>query len=183
MSNYKNELVWIDLEMTGLDPELDTILEISTVITNNNLDIIEVGPSLVINHSEIVLSGMNEWCVEHHGKSGLTEAVRNSKVSMHDAQAVTLEFLKKHCTKGRSPLCGNSVWQDRIFLRKDMPEVDAYLNYRIIDVSSIKEVVRRWYDGHPQIKFEKSAGHRASEDILASIEELKHYRYYFFFPS
>jgi oligoribonuclease len=180
MDKFESPLVWIDLEMTGLNPEIDSILEIATVITDNNLNVIASGPSLVINQSDIVLAGMDDWNTEQHTKSGLMVEVRSSKISLEDAQAITLDFIKQHCSENRSPLCGNSVWQDRIFLRKYMPAIDSFLNYRIIDVSSIKEVIRRWYPNNPAHKFYKPDNHRACEDIEYSIAELKHYREHFF---
>lgn len=180
----KNDiLVWIDLEMTGLDLPTDTILEISSVVTDNNLEIIAKGPTLVIHHDVSVLERMNEWNQKHHGASGLIEAVKLSQVTMQQAQEATLNFLKQYTQVGQSPLCGNSVWVDRAFLRAYMPQIDLFLHYRIIDVSSIKEVVKRWYKNNSKSFFKKSETHRAQEDILASIDELKHYRDNFFIPS
>lgn len=182
MKNYKSNLVWIDLEMTGLDLSKDVILEISTVITNNSLDIVAHGPTLVINQPDSILATMDDWCVKTHTASGLVEAVKNSKISLEQAERETLNFLKLHTKNDESPICGNSVWQDRNFLRKYMPQIDNYLNYRIIDVSSIKECVNRWYPDSVKADYKKPENHRAQEDIIYSIDELRHYRKYFFFP-
>lgn len=180
MTRYKSNLVWIDLEMTGLDPSKDVILEIATVVTTNNLELIAQGPNLVIHHPEEVLSQMDDWNKKHHGASGLLDAVRDSTITLELAQEQTLAFIAEYAQKNLSPLCGNSVWQDRRFLQKYMPLVDDFLNYRIIDVSSIKEVIKRWYPDDPYENFVKTENHRAAEDILQSIEELAHYRDYFF---
>ncbi|MBA3751461.1 oligoribonuclease [Candidatus Dependentiae bacterium] len=180
MDHYKSNLIWIDLEMTGLNPERDTILEIATTITTNELDIIAEGPSFIIHQSEEILALMDEWNSTHHGKSGLTQAVRDSLVTMQEAEQQTLEFIMLHAQKRLSPLCGNSVWQDGIFLKKYMPRITDFLHYRIIDVSSIKEVAKRWYSTSPYVNFTKAENHRAQEDIKQSIEELKHYRTFFF---
>jgi oligoribonuclease len=183
MDRYKNHLVWIDLEMTGLQPETDTILEIATVITNNDLEIIAEGPNFVIHHTEEVLARMDEWNTTQHTSSGLVQAAKESTISLEYAEAETLYFLKQYTKRRMSPLCGNSVWQDRLFIQRYMPQIDDFLHYRIIDVSSVKEVIRRWYSGNPQEKFIKPENHRAHEDILYSIAELKHYRTYFFIVS
>lgn len=179
LERYKSNLVWLDLEMTGLNPDQDTILEIATVITNNDLDIIAKGPVIAIHHSDDELSIMNDWCKKQHALSGLVSAVKSSTILLDQAAKVTLEFLKSWVTESKAPLCGNSVWQDRIFLRKYMPEVDNFLNYRIIDVSSLKEIIGRWYPHHPQAKFCKPENHRALDDIMYSIQELRHYRSFF----
>jgi oligoribonuclease len=180
MDRYKSSLVWIDLEMTGLDPDRDTILEIATVVTNNDLEIIAEGPNIVIHHSDEVLTLMDEWNTTQHTSSGLVKAVQQSTINLEEAEQETLAFLQNYTKKRMSPLCGNSVWQDRLFIQHHMPHLDAFLHYRIIDVSSIKEVVRRWYSGNPYEKFIKPENHRAHEDILYSIAELKHYRTHFF---
>lgn len=180
LDKYKSNLVWIDLEMTGLDPAIDTILEIATVVTDNDLKIIAQGPSLVIKQDESVLQNMNDWCKIQHGKSGLCDAVRASEITLEEAEELTLAFLKQHAQENMSPLCGNSVWNDRLFLTKYMPRITNFLHYRLIDVSSIKEVVSRWYPNNPLTSFKKSDNHRAEEDILASIKELEHYRRTFF---
>lgn len=173
-------LVWIDLEMTGLDPDNDTILEIATLVTDGNLNVLEKGPELVINHPDVVVDTMNDWCKEHHGKSGLTQAVKDSTISMADAEQQTLAFIQKYCIEKFSPLCGNSVWMDREFLRRYMPKVTDYLHYRIVDVSSFGAAIRRWYPDNKNIAFQKKEVHRALDDIVESVEELKHYRQNFF---
>ncbi len=171
----KNDrLVWMDLEMTGLEPATDKILEIATVITDSNLNIIEHGPELVIHQPDEVLSSMNDWCKEHHGNSGLTEKVKIAGVTEPEAEFVTLSFLKEYVEEFQAPLCGNSIHQDRNFLVRHMPDLNGYLHYRNIDVSSLKELSFRWYPNMP--KFKKANKHTAMEDILESIEELKYYR-------
>lgn len=174
----KNYLVWMDLEMTGLDPVEDTIIEIATIITDIDLNIVELGPEYVIHQSDNVLDNMNEWCQEHHGKSGLTERVKQSKITMAQAEIDTLSFVKQYVKVGETPLCGNSIHQDRTFLKAHMNTLDNYLHYRNIDISSIKELAFRWYPDFP--KFEKEGNHTALDDIKESIEELKYYREKFF---
>lgn len=177
----KNGLfVWIDLEMTGLDSSKDVILEIATMITDSNLNIIAQGPLCVIHQSEKHIVAMNEWCQKHHAQSGLVEAVRQSTTTLEHATAKTLQFIRTHCEPQTGILSGNSVWQDRIFLAKYMPEIVEYLHYRIIDVSSVKNLVHRWYAHDKYSSFKKSDSHRAYDDIQESIAELKHYRKYFF---
>jgi oligoribonuclease len=171
-------LVWIDLEMSGLDPTTHHILEIASMVTDANLEIIAEGPDLVIHHPESVIRGMNAWCVEHHTKSGLTDAVRASTISLEEAEQQTIEFLRQHTQEGASPACGNSVWKDRLFLSRHMPTLDAFLHYRIVDVTSIKELVRRWYPQIPPPTKEDS--HRALQDIRESINELRLYRTHVF---
>ena len=178
--NKKDNLVWIDLEMTGLNPEKDVILEIALIITDKNLNIIEEGPSLVIHHEDIVLATMEKPVSEIHAASHLIEKVRESKITVAQAEQQTLDVIKKYCLAETAPLCGNSVWQDRAFLYKYMPTLLSYLHYRIIDVTSFKEVVTRWYSDTPEAFFEKKDTHRALQDIKESIAELKHYRTYFF---
>ncbi|RMH50580.1 MAG: oligoribonuclease [Zetaproteobacteria bacterium] len=176
----RSKLVWLDLEMTGLDPERDTILEIATVITDDELEIVAEGPDLVVHQPESVLEGMDAWCRAHHGASGLTERVRASTVSLADAERRTLEFVAAHTERRSAPLCGNSIHQDRRFLRRYMPELEAWFHYRIIDVSTVKELVSRWYG--PEAVPEKAEGHRAMEDVRESIAELRHYRSVAFLP-
>lgn len=175
----ERNLVWLDLEMTGLRPEKDVILEIATIITDNQLNIIAQGPEFVIHQSEENLALMDAWVKNQHGKSGLTEKVRQSEVTIAHAQEDTLAFIKAHCPKNTALLAGNSVWQDRNFLYFHMPQIIDYLNYRLIDVSSIKELARQWYPKNPNIDFKKKDSHRALDDVQESIEELKHYRKYF----
>ncbi len=175
MSEESNPLVWMDLEMTGLDPESDTIIEIATIVTDAALEIVAEGPVIAIHHDDAVLAAMDEWNTEHHGASGLTARVRESSIDLAEAERQTLEFVRAHTGKRASPLCGNSIWQDRRFLARYMPELEAYLHYRIVDVSSIKELVQRWY---PELTpgYEKKNTHLALDDVRESIEELRHYR-------
>lgn len=180
MDRFQSNLVWIDLEMTGLNPDKDVILEIATIVTTSSLDIVAQGPSFIVGVEESILASMDVWNTTHHTRSGLVEKVRESSLTVEEAQEATLQFLKEHTQPGISPLCGNSVWQDRAFLRRQMPQLDAFLNYRIIDVSSVKEVIKRWYPRNPHSFFVKTENHRALEDIEQSIEELKHYRDFFF---
>jgi oligoribonuclease len=179
MDSEKN-LIWLDLEMTGLNPDVNTILEIATVITDNNLNIIATGPQLVIHHENEILETMDSWNQHHHRKSGLIEDVQNSSISLQEAERTTLEFLQHYCAAGTSPLCGNSVYQDRAFMRRHMPELNNFMHYRLIDVSTIKELVKRWYPQNPHNRYEKKEVHRALDDVYAAIEELKSYRTYFF---
>ena len=172
-------LVWMDLEMTGLDPDRHVIIEIATIITDSNLDLIAEGPELAIQATETDLAAMNQWNVEHHTGSGLLDRVRNQGVARLEAEALTLEFLDKHTIKRRTHLCGNSVWQDRRFLRRYMPLLDDWFHYRLIDVSSIKEIVKRWHPGVLK-EIKKNTEHRALADIRESIEELRFYRKKFF---
>lgn len=174
-------LVWMDLEMTGLDPDRDTILEIATLITDNDLELVAEGPGLAIHQPEPVLKAMDQWNREHHAASGLIERVRGSTVSLAEAQAQTLEFVKRFCPERTAPLCGNSVYQDRRFLARYMSRLEAYLHYRNIDVSTVKELVRRWYPNGPPPP-EKKHSHLALDDIRESIDELRFYRRHFFSP-
>ncbi|MDQ6964109.1 MAG: oligoribonuclease [Mariprofundales bacterium] len=169
-----SNLIWMDLEMTGLRPEQDTILEIATVVTDDALNIIAEGPDLVIHQPDSVLQAMDSWCQEHHGRSGLTKMVRNSTISMEQAEQESLAFIRSHVQQGAAPLCGNSIHQDRRFLNRYMPTIDQWLHYRMVDVSTLKELISRWY-GSDKI-MQKSDGHRAMDDIHESIAELKHYR-------
>jgi oligoribonuclease len=175
MGNAAEPLIWLDLEMTGLDPETQTILEIGTAVTDSDLNLLAKGPSCVIHLSDKTLGEMDPWCIEHHGKSGLTAKSRASKVSLAEAEAKTLEFLKLHCKEGESPLCGNSIGQDRRFLVKFMPKLNDFFHYRNIDVSSIKELVKRWYPAAMQPP-EKKKTHHVMDDIEESIQELHFYR-------
>lgn len=174
----EQHLIWIDLEMTGLEPERDVILEIAAVITDSELNIVAKGPSLIIHHD--VLPSMSEWVINQHTKTGLLSAVKDSSISLKEAQAQVLAFLQTYCQPGVSPLCGNSVWQDRAFMRCHMPAIVAFLHYRTIDVTSFKEVIIRWYANNPKAEFKKQERHRAMDDILESIEQLKYYRQHFF---
>ena len=174
MQDERN-MAWLDLEMTGLDPEKDTILEIATIITDSELRLLGEGPALAVHQPEVVLARMDPWCVEQHGKSGLTERVRLSKVSMAEAQARTVEFIAKWCPEKKAPLCGNTIGQDRRFLVKYMPILHDYFHYRSIDVSTVKELVARWYPASKYV-YPKTKQHEALADIRESIAELTHYR-------
>lgn len=174
-------LFWIDLEMTGLNVDQDQIIEIASVITDNNLEIIAEGPSLAIfQPEELMLALMDDWNKNAHSRSGLIDLVKKSQISVAQAAEQTLQFAQRYCAPQSTPICGNSVYVDRAFMRKHMPSLESYFNYRIIDVSSIKEVARRWYPNNPLIDFKKPENHRAFEDTLWAIDELKHYRTHFF---
>ena len=171
-------LVWIDLEMTGLKPDSDVIIEIATVVTDKELSILAEGPVLAIHHSEEVLARMDEWNQRQHGSSGLLARVRASRVSMAEAQQRTLEFLMPLVTAGSSPMCGSSICQDRRFLARYMPELERFFHYRNLDVSTLKELARRW---RPELLagFRKQQAHTALADIHESIDELAYYREHF----
>jgi oligoribonuclease len=175
MARKENLLIWLDLEMTGLDPERHTIMEIGTIITDSQLKVVAEGPAIAIHQPAAVLRAMDSWCVEHHGKSGLTERCRTSKVAMSQAELRTLRFLRTFARPDSSPLCGNSIGQDRRFLIKYMPRLNAFFHYRNVDVSTIKELVRRWY---PRSAYapEKKKTHQVLDDIRESIGELRHYQ-------
>ena len=169
-----NKLIWIDLEMTGLDPEKDSILEIATIITNHELELVAEGPNIAIRQPEEILLSMDEWNTTHHKESGLLDRVRASSYDCRTASQETLEFISIYCERNESPLCGNSVWNDRRFLIKHMPDLEKFFHYRNIDVSTIKELARRWYPSLPP--FEKQEAHVALKDIKDSIGELRYYR-------
>ena len=175
MPQNPNALVWMDLEMTGLYPEHDRIIEMATIITDGDLNIIAEGPVIVIHQDKALLEGMDEWNTRTHTRTGLVEKVRQSRTTEREAEIETLDFIQRHTIKNRSPLCGNSICQDRRFLYKYMPELSEWLNYRNIDVSSFKEVAKHW---SPEILsgFEKRSAHQAMEDIKESIDELRYYR-------
>ena len=176
-------LVWMDLEMTGLDPATDVIVEIATIVTDDQLDIVAEGPDLVIHQPDEALAAMDPVVNEMHTRSGLLEAIRTSDVSLDDAGAATLAFIRTHAPEPRSvPLCGNSIGTDRRFLAAYLPEIEDYLHYRSIDVSSVKELVRRWYPKLAQARPQKVGLHRALDDIRESIEELRYYRERVFVP-
>jgi oligoribonuclease len=168
-------LIWLDLEMTGLEPEKHAILEIGCVITDSQLEIVAEGPVFVVAQPESVLQEMDLWCVTQHGNSGLLRRVKESGIPLAEAEQRTLEFLRLYCEEKTSPLCGNSIGQDRRFLDKYMPRLNAFFHYRNIDVSSIKELVRRWYPAERHAP-QKHKTHHVLDDIRESIEELKHYR-------
>lgn len=172
-----NNLVWIDLEMTGLEDD-HLIIEIASIVTNGNLEELAEGPSLAINRSISEMQNINDWSKEQHYKSGLLKRVTESTVTISVAENQTLAFLKKWVSAGQSPICGNSIGTDRRFIRREMPQLDNFLHYRMIDVSTVKELARRWY---PQTDLpEKEGKHLALEDIRESIEELRWYRKTFF---
>ncbi|MBQ4839470.1 MULTISPECIES: oligoribonuclease [Pseudoalteromonas] len=179
MSFHESNLVWLDLEMTGLEPKTDKILEIATVITDCDLNVLAEGPVIAIHQSDELLDNMDEWCTNQHGRSGLTARCKASTLSEADAIAQTLDFLKQWVPPGKSPMCGNSIGQDRRFLHKYMPELEAYFHYRNLDVSTIKELARRW---RPELlnDIKKKSSHLALDDIKDSIMELKVYQEKFF---
>lgn len=171
-------LVWLDCEMTGLNPEHDRIIEIAVVVTNANLDIRVEGPVFALHQSDELLNGMDAWNKGTHGRSGLIERVKTSEVSEAQAEAQLIAFLQKYVPKGKVPLCGNSIGQDRRFLARYMPKLEAYVHYRNVDVSTLKELARRW---KPEVvtSFKKAQRHTALADVLESIDELQHYRTHF----
>ena len=172
-----NNLVWIDLEMTGLEDE-HLIIEIATIVTNGDLEEVAEGPSIAIKRSAQEMQNINEWSKEQHQKSGLLNHVANSLISINDAENQTLEFLANWVEPGKSPICGNSIGTDRRFIRREMPRLDKFLHYRMVDVSTIKELVKRWYPAKELP--EKQSNHLALDDIRESIEELRWYRTTFF---
>ncbi len=168
-------LVWIDLEMTGLEPGFHKVIEIATVVTDANLKVLAEGPVLAITTPQAELAKMDAWCQKTHGESGLTARVQASKVTLAEAERATIDFLAQYISKGQSPMCGNSICQDRRFLAVDMPELEGYFHYRNLDVSTIKELAKRWY---PKVYsgFKKKNTHLALDDIYESIAELRFYR-------
>lgn len=174
MTVSKDNLIWMDLEMTGLDPEVDTILEIATIVTDKDLNILAEGPNMAIHHDKQMLDNMNEWCKKQHVASGLSDRVMASGIELAQAEAETLAFIRLYANARTVPLCGNSIHQDRRFLVRYMPQLEAYLHYRMVDVSTIKELVKRWY---PKLEFPSKKGmHLAMDDIRESIAELRYYR-------
>jgi oligoribonuclease len=175
MTTNANNLIWIDLEMTGLDPRRDHIIEIATVVTDPNLNVIAEGPVFAVHQPNELLNGMDEWNTRQHNMSGLVKRVQDSEITEAIAEAKTIEFLQKYTVAGKSPMCGNSIWQDRRFLAAYMPELERYFHYRMVDVSTLKELALRWapavYNG-----FKKDSAHLAMSDIHDSINELKYYR-------
>lgn len=171
----ENNLIWIDLEMTGLNPQQDRIIEIATIVTDKDLNILAEGPVMAIHQSDEIMNGMDSWCTTQHGKSGLTQRVKDSRISEVDAERQTIAFLEQYVPKGKSPMCGNSICQDRRFLFNYMPLLEAFFMYRNLDVSTLKELARRWA---PDVAkgFNKESSHLALDDIRDSIAELKFYR-------
>ena len=176
--NSKDNFVWIDLEMTGLDPDKEVIIEIATIVTDSQLNILAEGPDLVLHQPEIYLTRMDDWNRNQHSKSGLIDDVRKSMISLEAAESQTLDFIKQFCETKQNPLCGNAVHHDRRFLIKYMPKIHEYLHYRHIDVSAIKTLAQKWYPKQKEVK--KSTSHRALSDIRESIEELRFYRANYF---
>lgn len=171
----------MDMEMSGLNPESDVILEVATIVTDNALNTIAQGPALVIGHPPELFDSMDDWNQKHHTESGLWQKVCDSKITLAEAEQQTLAFIKAHSEAGHSPLCGNSIYQDKRFITKYMPLVDAHLSYRLIDVSTVKELVTRWdLAANIGATFTKKNGHRALDDILESVEELRFYRQHIF---
>jgi oligoribonuclease len=178
MAQDSQHLIWIDLEMTGLDPDSDLIIEIATVVTDKDLNILAQGPVLAVHQSDAVLALMDDWNQKHHGQSGLIDRVKASTIDEAEAERLTIEFLKPWVPENTSPICGNSIGQDRRFLYRYMPKLEAYFHYRNIDVSTLKELAARWA---PEVKngFNKESTHQALDDIMESIEELRYYRQHF----
>jgi len=177
MQNPQN-LIWIDLEMTGLNPDTDVIIEMATIVTDSQLNLLAEGPVLAIHQSDAALAAMDEWNTRQHGGSGLTQRVRESRISAAEGEAQTLAFLELWVPKGKSPICGNSICQDRRFLYRHMPALESYFHYRNLDVSTLKELAARWA---PEVlaSFKKSGSHLALDDIRESVAELRHYREHF----
>ncbi|MCH8263568.1 MAG: oligoribonuclease [Proteobacteria bacterium] len=178
MTLSANNLIWIDLEMTGLDTDNDYIIEVATIITDAQLNILAEGPVIAVHQAEETLLGMDEWNTRQHNQSGLVKRVLESPHSAADAESSTLEFIKKFVAASGSPMCGSSICQDRRFLHRLMPQLEQYFHYRNLDVSTIKEIIGRWYPEKPT--FEKNSAHLAKEDIRDSINELKFYREHYF---
>ena len=178
MPQNPNNLIWIDLEMSGLDTTSDVIIEIATVVTDSELNTLAEGPVFAIHQSDDILNGMDDWNTKQHGNSGLTERVKNSTINEAEAERQTIEFLRQYVPANASPMCGNSICQDRRFLARCMPELEAFFHYRNLDVSSLKELAKRWA---PEVfkGFSKQSSHLALNDIRDSIDELKHYREHF----
>lgn len=179
MAQDKDNLIWIDLEMTGLDTDNDLIIEIATVVTDKNLKILAEGPVMAVHQSDTALAAMDDWNQQHHGQSGLIQRVKDSDIDVAEAERRTLEFLQQWLPARTSPMCGNSICQDRRFLYRYMPKLEAFFHYRNLDVSTVKELAARWA---PQIRdgFNKQASHKALDDIIESIDELRYYRETFF---
>ena len=175
---HPDNLIWIDLEMTGLDPDNDVIIEIATIVTDAELNVLAEGPSLAVKQPDALLDGMDEWNTRQHGQSGLTQRVRDSQISAAEAERQTIDFLAEWGPAGKSPMCGNSICQDRRFLYRGMPALEKYFHYRNLDVSTLKELASRWA---PEVKngFKKQSSHLAMDDIRDSIAELQHYREHF----
>lgn len=178
MAQDKNNLIWIDMEMTGLNPDTDCIIEVALVVTDSQLNVVAEGPVLAVSQSDAVLDGMDKWNTSTHTKSGLIAKVKASKLSEATVEAQMIEFLQLHVPSGISPMCGNSICQDRRFMARYMPQLETYFHYRNLDVSTLKELVKRW---KPEIKsgLKKQGKHEALADIYDSINEMKYYREHF----
>ncbi len=181
MAQDSSHLIWIDLEMTGLNPDTDLIIEIATIVTDKDLNILAQGPVFAVHQSDEALAAMDEWNQTHHGQSGLIERVKASTITETKAEQLTIEFLQRWVPENTSPICGNSIGQDRRFLYRHMPKLEAYFHYRNLDVSTLKELAARWA---PAVKegFAKESKHQALDDIIDSIEELRYYREHFIAP-
>jgi oligoribonuclease len=177
----ENNLVWVDMEMSGLNPDTDRVLEIAVVVTDAQLEVLAEGPVVVVHQSDRVLAAMDSWNTATHGRSGLTEKVRASRVDEVEAQRRVIEFLQAFAPPGKSPMCGNSICQDRRFMARWLPQLEAYFHYRNLDVSTLKELARRW---KPEVyrAFDKKSRHEALADIYESIDEMRHYRQFFIQP-
>jgi oligoribonuclease len=173
-----NALIWIDMEMTGLSPDTDRIIEVATIVTDSELNIVAEGPVLAVHQSDAVLAGMDDWNQRTHAGTGLIERVKQSTYNEADVERLTLEFLQRHVPKNKSPMCGNSICQDRRFLARTMPQLEAWFHYRNLDVSSIKELAKRWKPGLSNGMVKKNT-HKALDDIRESNEELTYYREHF----
>ena len=178
MKQSSDNLIWVDLEMTGLDPDNDKVIEIATIVTTADLEVLEEGPVMAIHQADEILYGMDEWNTTHHTRSGLVDRVRASHVSEQQAAETTIEFLSRWVARGVSPMCGNSICQDRRFLANYMQELEAFFHYRHLDVSTLKELAKRWRPELPE-QFVKKGSHLALDDIYDSIAELKFYREHF----
>ncbi len=179
MTALKDNLVWIDMEMTGLNPDKERIIEVAVLVTDSTLKTVAEGPDLVIHQPVKILNAMDSWNKKQHGKSGLIEAVKKSKISVKVAERKIINFVKKHCEAGKAVLCGNSVYHDRRFIIKYMPKLNKFLHYRLIDVSTVKDLIRRWYPKNKEMP-KKNENHRAMDDIRESVEELRFYRKHYF---
>ena len=178
MAQDQNHLIWLDMEMTGLNPDSDRIIEIAMVVTNGNLDVVAEGPVIAVHQSDAVLDGMDEWNKNTHGRSGLIDRVKASTIDEAAAEAIYLDFMKEYIPSRTSPMCGNSIGQDHRFMARYMPKLEDWFHYRNLDVSTLKELCKRW---QPEIYkgFKKKSKHTALADIYESIDELKYYREHF----
>jgi oligoribonuclease len=178
MPQINTHLVWVDMEMSGLNPDSDVVLEIAMIVTDKDLNLVAESPVLVVHQTDAILDAMDNWNKGTHGKSGLIDKVKASRLSAADVSQQMLDFMKQHVPAGASPMCGNSICQDRRFMARAMPELEAYFHYRNLDVSTLKELAARWRPGLKE-GFKKANSHTALADILESIEELKYYRTHF----